>query len=221
MGICRAFKQMGQVKMPKVGRPPQGTAPRDTAEQLKQSALTLLARKGYSAVTIKDIAHEANLTTAMIYYHFKDKTDLVRATIEYAIENALQHFSKVSKNTDHPAALIHDWLQMHVSLQSDISKLLKLIVDYRHSDMRTPHIDAAIRHFYDTERELVASCIRRGQRVQVFKTGDPDTVSDLISTFLDGAMLRSFLVDDFDIKASIEMFETTLWTSLGFDGRWD
>lgn len=207
--------------MPKVGRPPNGAAPRDTAERLKKSALTLLARNGYGAVTIKDISREADLTTAVIYYHFKDKSDLVRATIEYAIDNALQHFSQISENTDHPAALIHDWLQMHVSLQSDISKLLKLIVDYRHSDMRTPHIDAAIRHFYDTERQLVAASVRRGQSMKLFTQGDPEAVSDLISTFLDGAMLRSFLVDEFDIKASIDMFETTLWTSLGFDGHWD
>lgn len=212
---------MGETWMPKVGRPPQGTPPRDTAERLKKSALTLLARKGYSAVTIKDIAREADLTTAMIYYHFNDKTDLVCASIEYAIENALQHFSKISQNTDHPAALIHDWLQMHVSLQSDISKLLKLIVDYRQSDMRAPHIDAAIRHFYDTERALVAACIQRGRTAQIFKNGDPHEISDLISTFLDGAMLRSSLVDAFDIKASIDLFESTLWTSLGFDGRWE
>jgi AcrR family transcriptional regulator len=87
---------------PKVGRPRQHGERRDTAETLKKSALDLLSRSGYRNVTIKDIGREAGVTTAMIYYHFRNKDELLQAAIEYAIETALTRFNDISRNIEHP-----------------------------------------------------------------------------------------------------------------------
>lgn len=207
--------------MTKVGRPKQYGEARDTAETLKKSALDLFSRRSYHAVSIKDIGREANLTAAMIYYHFRDKNDLFCATVEHAIENSLSHFDDVSENIDHPAALIHEWLQMHVGFHSQISKVLKLIIDYNHSDMHAERVDKAIHLFYDTERQLLTRCIRNGVDLGVFSASDPIDLSNQISIFLDGAVMRTQILADYDITSSIQIFEDELWDMLSFSGFQD
>lgn len=204
--------------MTKVGRPRQYGEARDTAEALRKSALDLLSRSSYRTVTIKDIGREAGLTTAMIYYHFRDKDDLLRSAIEYAIETALRHFHALSENVEHPAALIHEWLYMHVDLHDDIGKVLKVIIDYNHSDVQTDRIDAAIERFYGTEREVLMDCVTRGQRMGIFADVDPAAFSVLISTFLDGAVMRVQILGEYDIRASVNVFEKMLWSALDFNG---
>ena len=207
----------------KVGRPRRYGVTRDTAEALKKSALDLLSASGYRNVTIKDIGREAGVTTAMIYYHFQNKDELLRATIEYAIETALTHFHNISENVEHPGAVIHAWLYMHVELQPEIGKVLKLIHDYRHSDVQTGSIDEAIDRFYGTEKTIITASILRGRDMGVFsKSGDvPAELSDLISTFLDGAVMRKSIFEDYEIRVAVEVFERMLWRTLDFSGEFD
>jgi AcrR family transcriptional regulator len=205
----------------KIGRPRQDGEARDTAETLKKSLLDLLSRSGYRNVTIKDISRQAGVTTAMIYYHFRDKNELLRATIEYAVETALKRFHHVSESIDHPAAVIHEWLHMHVDLQPEIGKVLNLIHEYRRSEVRTDRIDEAIDLFYDTERTIITGSVLRGREMGIFSdNGDePVALSNLISTFLDGAVLRKGIFVDYEIRSSVELFEQMLWRKLEFSGK--
>ena len=205
--------------MTKVGRPPQYGEIRDTAEALKKSALDLLSRSSYRTVTIKDIGREAGVTTAMIYYHFRDKEELLHAAIEHAIEIALNHFQNVSKFNDHPAKVIHEWLYMHVELQPEIGKVLKLILDYRHSQVRIDRIDEVTDRFYGTEKTIIIDSVVRGRAMGIFGgSDDPAELSELISTFLDGAVMRKRVFPDYDIRSSVGVFEQMLWRTLGFAG---
>ena len=58
-------------------------------EEFLIAALHLFAERNFASVTIKDIAQSLGVNTALIYYYFEDKTDLLRATIELAVARAL------------------------------------------------------------------------------------------------------------------------------------
>ncbi|WP_300585311.1 TetR/AcrR family transcriptional regulator [Marivita sp.] len=213
--------QIGAI-MRRVGRPKQEGISRDTAEALKKSALDLMSRSGYRTVTIKDIGREAGLTTAMIYYHFHDKDDLLHATIEYAIETALEYYTNTSRDVKNPAKLIHEWLHMHVALQPEIGKVLKLILEYRNSESQNDRVDKIIERFYGSERTVITESIMRGRALGIFRDGhDPAALSDLVSTFLDGAVMRKRVFSDYDIAASVGVFEQMLWSTLGYSGSID
>jgi AcrR family transcriptional regulator len=54
----------------------------DRREQIIDAALRVFADKGFARATNRDIAHEAGITTGLIYYYFKSKEDLLRAALE-------------------------------------------------------------------------------------------------------------------------------------------
>lgn len=69
---------------------------RDTREAVLSAAAKNFREKGYAAVTLREIAKTAGLTTGSLYYHFKSKEDVVREVLDQghifirlAVEKAL------------------------------------------------------------------------------------------------------------------------------------
>jgi TetR/AcrR family acrAB operon transcriptional repressor len=50
-----------------------------TRETLLQAALLVFSRKGYTAATLGDVAHQAGVTRGAIYWHFGSKAELYSA----------------------------------------------------------------------------------------------------------------------------------------------
>jgi len=205
--------------MRKVGRPSSPETAFDRSLALKKSALDLLSSGSSGKVTIKDIGREAGVTTAMIYYYFEDKDDLLRSAIEYAIDNAFEHFEKLSQDIEHPAALIHEWLRTHEELVEALTKMMKLNLDYKMGKDRTERTDEAIQRFYDSEKTILLDCVKKGIRLGIFAEVDPESIWIVVSTFLDGAMVRSRIVDGFDVKKAIAALEALIWSLLDYQGK--
>jgi TetR/AcrR family transcriptional regulator len=60
--------------------------PTVTRDQILDAAETLFARQGFSSTTIKELAHEAGVNSALLYYYFEDKETLYKAMISRVIE---------------------------------------------------------------------------------------------------------------------------------------
>ena len=52
-----------------------------TRDAVFDSAATLFAKSGFDGVSVEDIARDAGVNKAMIYYHFADKLALYRAIV--------------------------------------------------------------------------------------------------------------------------------------------
>ncbi len=59
----------------------------ETRNKLMKTAIKLYADKGYHNVTVDEVASSAGLSTGGAYRYFKNKQDLLLATIRYAYEN--------------------------------------------------------------------------------------------------------------------------------------
>lgn len=55
-----------------------------TRDTILRETATLFAMDGFSGVSMRDIANAAGITPAALYHHFRDKSELYRATMEYA-----------------------------------------------------------------------------------------------------------------------------------------
>jgi AcrR family transcriptional regulator len=73
----------------KRGRPPEGVR-----EAIIETTLALIAERGVARLTTKEIAREAGVSEASIYYHFEDKPALVEAVILDGILAPFQGFTR-------------------------------------------------------------------------------------------------------------------------------
>ncbi|WP_261809462.1 TetR/AcrR family transcriptional regulator [Levilactobacillus humaensis] len=75
---------------------------KDTRETIIETAIELFNKKGYDAVSLRDIAKEAGTTIGNLTYHFHHKADLL-ATIEHQIELDFVEFADNSSKTGEAA----------------------------------------------------------------------------------------------------------------------
>jgi len=193
-----------------LGRPANDGKRRNIAEDLKKVALNLFAEQGYGQVTIKDIGIAANVNTAMIYYYFSDKESLCRAAIEDAAEQVFCVFRQAIDKVEGPQKKIEAWLQTHVEWMEIIRKMVRVSIDLKTMSPDTNSEGSPIDIFYDLEKKTLAEFLTTGIEDGTFREVDVDEIRRIVSTFLDGAMIRTLIRPNFDLASTIATFMDVL-----------
>lgn len=191
---------------------------RDTRQrEFLAAALRLFAERNFSSVTIKDIARSLGLNAGLIYYYFDSKTDLLRASISHVVDTTFASFRELERETLQPWKVIDAWLESNIEQSSDMYRFVKIALDFKGANERDSAIEATIARFYDQERRLLCRVIRRGSELGVFRNVQPTRMSDFISTHLDGCVVRSVVIDSFDVEVEIRELRSIVFQMLGFD----
>ncbi len=185
------------------------------SDDLVNVASDLFMERGFESVTIKDIAQSVGVNTALIYYYFKNKEDLLRAAIESLVDQALKTYENIHAKHVHPKDVINDWIDTHVQLRDPIRKLVKISLDYRGLRRTSRQIDKAIDRFYDNERDILTKVIAQGMKKKVFARVDAAQLAAFISMHLDGIMVASVIRPEIDSASAMEYLRQIVWRSLG------
>ena len=194
------------------GRKNNGSA--YSADKLMRSALKLFSKRDFKTVTIKDIAAETGVNPALIYYYYKNKEDLFRAAMEFAINKALERYSKLRENDAKPDVTIDEWFRNNLEMVALMRQLVKVSLDYANSGARIKSVDTLIEQFYRMEEsEILAQSIRLGIEQGIFKNCDPGAVARFVSVHLDGIMVAS-IIRPIDVARSLQDLRTLLFSYL-------
>src|SRR6266566_5158427 len=87
------------------GRKPRVERPEPSRKQLMAAAIDCFARLGYQGTTIDRIARDAGVTKGAVYYHFRDKEELLFEAVKDRIGGFEQHVLEKVKVTPAPDAL--------------------------------------------------------------------------------------------------------------------
>jgi AcrR family transcriptional regulator len=67
-----------------------------TRQQILDASLRLFSERGFARTTVRDIARQAGITDAAIYYHFESKRELLEALVEErGFLNSLQNLARL------------------------------------------------------------------------------------------------------------------------------
>jgi AcrR family transcriptional regulator len=81
---------------------------------IEAAALRLFAQKGFAAVGIRKIAHEAGVSTAALYHHMSTKDDLLPAIIRQTHKRYLDDARQAVSGIDRPSRRIAMLVRHHV-----------------------------------------------------------------------------------------------------------
>ena len=180
------------------------------------AALDLFAERNFASVTIKDIARALGVNTALIYYYFDSKTDLFRATIEHAVARAFENVRTLNDQSADPPTVLAAWIENHLKKYAEIHRFVKIALDFRSAHEGNADIANSIEHFYNEERKLLSKIIRQGIKQGLFSPVDPNRMAQFISTYLDGCMVRSVILSDFDLEGAVRDLHRRVLDMLGY-----
>lgn len=103
------------------------TGPR-TRQQILDASLRLFSERGFARTTVREIARQAGITDAAIYYHFESKRELLEALVEErGFVNSLLELERVS--ADYPLRDTLLWLARGaINIMDDNRDFLRLII---------------------------------------------------------------------------------------------
>lgn len=75
-------------------------SPAPTRENIYLTAVRMFAERGYSAVSVRDIAESVGITAAAIYNHFKNKEEILEEVINSTNKMISDYYERLDKSTE-------------------------------------------------------------------------------------------------------------------------
>jgi AcrR family transcriptional regulator len=182
--------------------------PEETRERIVEAAYQVLAREGYDATSVKDIAAAAGVAPGLVHYYFKTKEDLVLAAIAWACRD---HAQPEGRSPEEQA------LNAFASSKAELSgprEFQRLLFDMFGVGMHNAAVADALRRFVREDRaqiERLASEVL-AQR----ETRSPDEVPAIAAAVwggIFGIYLQSLVDPELDAEAAMDAFARMVMTS--------
>ena len=149
-----------------------GTRPKATArgrKELMATAIDCFARYGYQGTSIDRIANAAGVTKGALYYHFRDKEELLFEAVQDRIAEFEQRVvGSVSPSTD-PAGALAEIARVcvHIATKNNLRRfILTLMVEALDTN---PRLSEAFRGILRRFRGYLAGIVRVGQEQGLFR----------------------------------------------------
>ncbi len=123
-----------------------------------KTACQVFADKGFAATKTSEIAEQAGLPKANIYYYFKSKEALYRAVLDSVIEPLLQANSYIY-DQDEPARALQDYIRAKIRISREHADASKVFAnEIMHG---APHLSSQHREQLKTEADASVARIQR------------------------------------------------------------
>ncbi|MDF2837621.1 MAG: transcriptional regulator, TetR family [Paenibacillus sp.] len=180
------------------------------AQHILDSALKVMAIKGFQPTSIQDIAGEAKVSVGNVYHYFESKDEILSEVLRRGQTTYGQHVTEISKATFPPLTkltlICSSWLSIQTSWAFTI-----LMQSARLSDA-TPHeIRRAVTDRFTENLKPVASIMRDGIGNGTIVDGDPLQLAFYFVSLIQGLTLQRMpgyeVPVDMDVAAITALFE--------------
>ena len=166
----------------------------DTRQKILESATRLFSAQGYANTSLAQVAKEAQVSKALIFWHFTSKEDLFRTALKSTLEpysidvvellSGLDELGQVQKLID----LYYDFVSQNVY---SVRFLLSLVV---REEKNLDDLLDRITELYQIYCNLLADILQTGREKGVFRsTVSPQADGALIMATLNGILVQGFI----------------------------
>jgi AcrR family transcriptional regulator len=166
----------------------------DARHKILTSATKLFATQGYAKTSLAQVAKEAQVSKALIFWHFESKDDLFRTALKTSLEpfsidvvellDGLDEMDQIRKLVD----LYYEFVSQNVY---SVRFLLSLVV---REEKNLDDLVGRTIELYRIYCSMLADILQTGVEKGTFRAGvEPHTDAALIMATLNGVLVQGFL----------------------------
>lgn len=160
---------------------PQRKLPVDRKRELAEAVLSITTRRGLDAVSMRDVAAEANVSLGMVQHHFNTKDQMLLFACRYMVE-------RNAERTRERMRAAPDQSSVRAILRATFERMLPLD-DGRRAELRVwlaflaravvePSLETFMRQTYAASHAFVVEQLRRAQHSgELANSRDPERVT--------------------------------------------
>jgi AcrR family transcriptional regulator len=176
---------------------PSATAADGRREQLLESALAVIAERGFPETRIADVAADAGISPALVIYYFKTRDQLLTEAIRLSEDR--WYAEGMQRIADIPTASgrLEELIAMSCLPESEGQdpESWAIWLDLWAQSARHPEVSAVRQEFDDHWRRTISDLVRDGQKDGEFAAIDAEDFAIALSALLDGFAIQSALSD--------------------------
>lgn len=161
-------------------------------EELIKATYLEVAEKGYSAVTLQDIAKRAGVSKGSTLYYFATKEDLFYGALEWMVKENNKRISEAAAKFEHPVDQAKAIIATIFANAQESRQFFLAYSDFVSLGTRNQRFHDLNAKFYSDccgqDRQIIEAGIKAG----VFRQLDLDDASAMVRALVDGLMLQWF-----------------------------
>jgi len=173
-----------------------------------EAARACFLRDGFRGASISDICAAARMSPGHLYHYFTSKEAIVKAIVEWGLEQSAAVFDKLT-NTEHIVDALVTELDRRLTRERHrgVSFTLEMLAE----SARNPAIAEIVRRRDRVRCELLSRLLRAGQeREQVDPGLDPDIAAALVSHIMETIGYLALRDPRFDMQGGADMLKVLM-----------
>ncbi|MFC4099653.1 TetR family transcriptional regulator [Paenibacillus xanthanilyticus] len=174
--------------------------------QIVDAAITTLDEIGFASASLAQIAKRAEISTALISYHFKDKNELMDYTLMALVSDSAGYVLERTRAASTNAEKLHAYIAASLAYQATRPRhstaLIEIIFHARTPD-NVPYYKIG-----DDDEDPLAAELQRiltnGQSRGEFRSFNAQIMASVIQGAIGEYMFNKKLTDDVDLEAYID-----------------
>jgi len=178
----------------------------DSRDEILKAAMQLFASRGFHETSMSEVAREARVSKALIFWHFKTKEELFLAVLNRLLEPYYIDFSQEAQELDE-AAQLQKLIELYLLfIRENASSVRFFLGRMMHDEEMPDAFTDQLRKIYDGYETLLVDLIRRAQQKGLCSTQyKPEVAGRVLMSALNG-----FLIEVLFMRASDSDFTETL-----------
>jgi len=179
--------------------------------EIAQKAIEVLAKRGFQATTIQEIADAAGLGKGTVYHYFKTKEEILSVVSEEIFHEMERSFGAALLRIDKPMEKLSALIEEALHVTEDVEHLFIVYTELWLMNIRGDKYNdymSVIKNLHNDLKNLTAGMIDEGKKQGLW---DKDTDSDALAAYLvasfDGVVVH-YMMDkgNFDIRRVTKEF---------------
>lgn len=162
----------------------------DSRDEILRTAIRLFARRGFHETSMSEVAREARVSKALIFWHFKTKEELFLAVLNRLLEPYLIDFTEELGALDARAQL-HRLVELYLLFVRDNAASVRFFLgQLLHGEEVPAELSKQVMRLYEGYRELMVDIIRRAQDKQLCARDiAPEAAAHFMISALNGSLI--------------------------------
>ena len=157
---------------------------------LLKAAFREVAEKGFSEVTLDDIARRAGVSKGVTLYYFDSKEDLFRELFSWLIDSIHGRMREAVAKEPDPVARVRALVALIFPSPSKNRAFFRAFVDFCGLAARREAFREVNERFYAGCRQIDGSIVEEGMRRGIFALRDPKEAGSTMRAIFDGLMMQ-------------------------------
>jgi AcrR family transcriptional regulator len=157
---------------------------------LLKAAFREVAEKGFSEVTLDDIAHRAGVSKGVTLYYFDSKEDLLRQLFHWLTDSIHERMREAVRSVEHPVEKVRALVALIFPSPGKNRAFFRAYIDFCGLAARRESFREVSERFYAGCREIDVGLVDEGVRHGVFLARDAAEAGSTLRAIFDGLMMQ-------------------------------